>query len=688
MRWREAFGVWSKAGVMDLLLALDGSQVVYWTICGALYAFMAVLAILPALALPRPAGAEKVFTKWLRSDGLFLAVLAAMLLAFRWPLFFVPYALNLDEAGHLSQALTLRHDPVFWRSISAGTSGPLNIYPQYLLHLLGFPASYATSRALALAVVFGSLVCLFATFRRFSFPALARLGTMLPATFFAATVNRDFTHCSSEHVPMLLLMLGTALALRLREPLRRPGRVAFLAGLVLGAVPFAKLQGGVIAIVVALFSYIFLIERDDPRKVRLRLCVCLTLGGLAVPFAIVGMATVFGAFGHFWQSYVLANVAYAGSGWSFADIAGMLPLLSLEMTDFVAYAQGALVAGAVGGVLMCVPWCWRDLSRAQGWLLAFACALLAISTYAAFAPGRPFPHYFLFCVFPLVVCAFLSLAVWLQISVRRGVPREAQLVAIAFWSATGLAVQIADFLLADPSFPIRGRLREVVDLPKSDVALAILKHASPGEPLLVWGWMSEYHVQTGMWCANSDLVLEYLWATKQRLRPGESYLDLIPDYFKDRCLADFRRANPPVFVDAVAPESFWFEDRSMFGYETFPRLAALVAENYVLLYEMRGVRIFVRKDRLKGRPPLALLPRAFPCGAGQRHDFLGCPGRMAESKQAKLLARQSDDLPVWRRSSASLSSPTAAARTRPSKVCERVGQIARQDGRLLPGQPA
>jgi DNA anti-recombination protein RmuC len=68
------------------------------------------------------------------------------------------------------------------------------------------------------------------------------MATLAAATFWALTTNGDYTHYSGEHVPVLLLLVASYLALRLPDSVRWTSGTAWLAGFVLGAIPFAKLR--------------------------------------------------------------------------------------------------------------------------------------------------------------------------------------------------------------------------------------------------------------------------------------------------------------------------------------------------------------------------------------------------------------------------------------------------------------
>jgi hypothetical protein len=124
-------------------------------------------------------------------------------------------------------------------------------------------------------------------------------------------------------------------------------------------------------------------------------------------------------------------------------------------------------------------------------------------------------------------------------------------------------------------------------LVQSEVSREILHHASPGECLGMWGWMPVFWVETGLFQATRD------GQTSRQIEPHPRR-----DYYRARFLQDLVRSRPPVFVDAVGPGNFVYQDRAQDAHETFPELRAYIADNYHLVGDIEGSRIYVRNDRL------------------------------------------------------------------------------------------
>src|SRR3954470_24047703 len=113
-----------------------------------------VIALIPSLFLvgwianaPRRDPATKTQSR--RQEILFALLVLGVLLAWRWPFLLSADEYNPDESQLIAGAITLRIDPVPWRSVDGFTSGPLNFYPLLVPRLFGLPLDYFTARLTA-----------------------------------------------------------------------------------------------------------------------------------------------------------------------------------------------------------------------------------------------------------------------------------------------------------------------------------------------------------------------------------------------------------------------------------------------------------------------------------------------------------------------------------------------------------
>lgn len=126
-----------------------------------------------------------------------------------------------------------------------------------------------------------------------------------------------------------------------------------------------------------------------------------------------------------------------------------------------------------------------------------------------------------------------------------------------------------------------GQLPEYLRHPPGAVTEALAREARPGERVAIWGWRAGAWVQT---------------QTRMGTREAEAEFQILPgpllDYYRTRYLADLKRNQPALFLDAVCPTAAVFKDRAAFGFEIFPEPAQLIARDYTLRVEVEGARIY------------------------------------------------------------------------------------------------
>jgi hypothetical protein len=488
---------------------------------------------------------------------------------------FLPGSLNPDESVFLAGAMKLRHHPVFWRSVDGATSGPLNFYPLTLLNTLGLPLDYATARLLNVICIGATLAVVYRIARLFMDDWAARL-TPLPALAAAMAFRKaDFIHYSSECVSVLLIAVATWLLLAEEVDTRVNWLRAFGIGVLVAFIPLAKLQAAPMAATIGLGGIAPAFFRRKEYKWRRALYIALGLA--AVVTSLFFFLLMFGLLRTFQLSYIADNIVYAN---------GSAPLSLYSFLGFCAYPEmrwyecGLLASLLYLFVISYYLWMRRGgaLERLSFSDL-FAFSIFIASLYAVYRPGRPFPHYLVFLIFPL---AFV------------GVRILARLLRARQPTAVRPAILFVLLTLAVPCF-MRSRslktsqtsawMTSTYAFPDCPACQLVNHFARPGDPIAVWGWAAEFQVLTGTILATRDT------GTYSQMTPSP-----LRDYYRSRFLEDLQRNPPKVFVDAVAPGQFYYHDRDKDGYETFPELRNYVTSNFYLAGEIRGVRVFARKD--------------------------------------------------------------------------------------------
>jgi hypothetical protein len=535
----------------------------YYLLEGAALTAFVVLAIIP---FSRISG-EKAF------EGAFLLSAWTALFAGRWPVFWWPDPINPDEGAFIACALKARIDWIPWRGFDAGSSGPLNCDILALPALFGAPLGFLSARITGLCLIAGAICAFYYVVKWTYGTTVARLSLVPPVLLLSLTKTLDFVHYTSEHFSIFLTTLALAAAAYLaRGTGSKLSRliVCVIAGLCLGSTPFAKLQASPVALaVLASLAVALFITRPRPPANR-RLEIFTLLAALsAVPIAILVSLWATGTLRDAVISYYIMSFDYIGSrppvGISYFFVSAQ---------DYSAFLIGSLVVilGA-GGML----YSRIHLDRTSVWASISSVLLTLAAFFAIYQAHRPFPHYLLFSVVPvsLGVANVLGLGRYLVSQTVSGILIRA-LFVLLFLLPLGIAT------LESPN-----DFNPKAIVPKRGAVAAILRYAKPGDRLMVWGWMPQYYVQTNTIMSTREPTIE-------RLVLQGPYRE----YFRQRFLSDLQAHPPLVFVDAVAPSAFTYDDRALHGIESLPAVEAFVRAHYSEREEVGGVRIFVAKAPL------------------------------------------------------------------------------------------
>jgi hypothetical protein len=574
---------------MPILEFLDRTPAAYWTVAWLTYGVLLAYVAWSSFGCSRGPG-------WLRSNWCFGALVGLTLLAFRWPILFYDGELNIDESFFIVAARRLAVYGGFWKNVSAGTSGPLNLYPLLALKLLGLEINYGGIRLIGLGLVFGTCFFQYLACERLFGPRAARPGMLPLLSFFAFSSFIEFVHYSSEHVSICLFSLCAYLAAGvIAGPLPRNSLRLYGVGVGAGMMPFAKLQALPLAVgyVALLTGFILVRDGKDGPGARWRSPGLLLAGLVSFPLGVLLYVLATGVFQDFINLYIVMNFSYSGvrliSPW---DLLGSFGKFSGSAPGFNPYAGGGLLLVAFSAG-------WLDPGRKAAGLLGGVLALAVVALFVVVFPGRPTHHYLL----------FLSPALGLLIAVAFGIAWSEPVgeTGATCWRhrvlATGLGLAgllpQATACLAD-SNPILGALTGTETRApsnifppnprqhRSPVAEFIAPMVQRGEPMVQWGMMTKFFIETGM-TAGTMYIDSYSLIYDSTLR----------DYFRERYLADIRESKPVVFVEAVGPNCREFHDRATQGYATFPRLREYIEKNYTMVAQGESALVFLRNDRYK-----------------------------------------------------------------------------------------
>ena len=584
------------------------------------------LAVAPALAVLNlvrqhgtlwlPDRATRIFC----SKALFFASIAAAMFLCRYPTL-LDYQLNPDEGQFLAAAHKLFYEPNYFESVDCGTSGPLNIYPLMLPAIFGFSPDYASSRILVLVVAFSVTYLFYRTLRLMAPDSMARIAILPVAGAFAVFENPNLVHYSSEQIPVLLISLALYLAVRvLRDPAahRLP---LFLAGFLVSAGFFSKMQSvpiiGAIGAVAVAYTY----ATGSARRFW-QPALLFVAGMLPLQLLNAAMCLAAGAWTNFWMSYIVSNQRYADRGSNFVtELPGLVnyffetPEFGYFVVTFLAlcasYAmlrlrsdktgernsllQMAAVSAVVIGAMMATL-LHADASSVSAYLVLIAIfmgltffllfyeqgsfgidrvrwfGLLSViatgaTLFSVYRPHRLSWGYMLFLFVPLA-------AVMARMLLRQGgesagpdaVADSSRFRPLAFPLLFAvLALTQTTFLWAtrDPH-----HFRTTAATIRQSEGDFLRSLTSPQGQIFVWGWTVDPFLGSGRVPATRDLNLNY-----QFIAPED-----ITSYYRARLLNDLSHNPPELIIDAIGTDSWGLEDNGLFGVDQVPELARLLGD--------------------------------------------------------------------------------------------------------------
>lgn len=537
-----------------------GQPIVYYLVAGMAIAAFAGLSIVPF----RRVSGERKF------EVVFLLSACAALFACRWPSFVWPDPFNIDEGTFIACAMKATVDWVPWRGFDASTSGPLNCYILVLPALFGAEIGFFSARVIGLCLIAGSICALYYTVKWIYGARVARLSILPPVLLFSLTKTSDFLHYSSEQFPIFLTAVPLAAAAYLaRGTGSNSSRLIACAtgGLFLGCPFLAKLQAAPIAVAILISLAAGIITSARSSRVRNVEILVTGAGLVAIPSVVLIILCATGGLTNAVISYFKMTLVFVASG---TPVAPSFFFMGVQEFNFFALASLAVILCGGAALYSRVKFTRPDL-----WALLSSILLLLASLFAIYHAHQPFPHYLLFSIIPVSFCVANALGLVHRTALGKG---HAVLTRSLFAALFLVPLGFAAFASSNDFSP--GAI-----VPTREEVRAIARYAKPGDRMAVWAWRPEYYVKTKTIMATRDPgILALMEESRYR------------EYFRQRFLSDLRAHPPPVFVDAVAPGAFLFDDRVTQGIESFPQLDVFVREHYTQQEEVAGVRIFVAKN--------------------------------------------------------------------------------------------
>jgi hypothetical protein len=553
-----------------------------------------------------------VFPKSSKLDhpAIFFLLVCFSLLVMRLPQIRWPHEYNMDESQMIAQAMRFLVHPIPWRDVDGNTSGPLNSLVLSAPIYFGAPANWETSRTILWASQCLTLLFLYLTLRTLGSRSEAELALAPTILFYAFSMDVDFTHYSSEAIPVLLITAVLyLLALEWKSASVSNIRL-FVLGCASGMILMAKLQAAPLAMFLAAVACALAIlkhRRNGALKQNWwKTFAAIAIGTVLVPGVILGLVVSKGAFDDFWTSYILAAAGY--TQWeSAAKKFANLWFLLYSSKEFSRY-----LASAVFAFILLLIACRGKIARLGArlaWPLVMTILLILLTLFCLYVAGKDFLHYDLLLVPSLTMLLGLAFIGSGKILAQNDTnPNAGPRKELAFVAVCLIAFQLPNvrpFLNGDANY---ARMRDAY--PMSAVVKSALAAAQPGEAMAIWGWMPRYYIETGLYPGTRDASAAYSitsWPYQH--------------YFRSRFLRDLKENRPVLFMDAVAQGMYTWQWSMNDRHENFPELTKFIDENYSLCTSISftnaesgvglPVRLYVLKERMAERhlsPTSLMLP--------------------------------------------------------------------------------
>ena len=488
--------------LLEWSILIDSHPHVFKLVCLLMFFSTLGCAIIPLISIYY----KHVILTQIDKNWIFLSLSLATLLICRLPGILLNVELNPDESLMLAEAITFKSKWIFWKFVDGSTHGPLNVLPLIIPSLFGFDIDYVSGRFVSIGLIGLSLLLFYRTTAIFFGYKVARLSYLVPFAFFSLTEYFDFIHFSSEHVPIFLLSIAIYLFSELWKNQKCLNSSLFVLGIVLGCIPFSKLQAVPIALFISLSTFYLLILRER----TILTILYFTISGLLVPCIVLFTIYSFGVWNEFWNSYVLDNLNYSKGGSTLLfTLKGYVYNLIFYHDDATSYLGSGCrhfsPAFAILPVLLGLVILLKLISKWYRFynhmkVILFFGFLFLVSLFSVAKAGRLVSHYLLFLVFPLsLITSLIYSELFHSINQILKWKRSATFTYFKLVFSLSVSIIVLYFSILHKTTFLNnlsfqnylhsyvGNLYPTNNAEPSYITQQLLEHTEPNDHIVVWG---------------------------------------------------------------------------------------------------------------------------------------------------------------------------------------------------------
>lgn len=471
--------------------------------------------------------------------------------------------MNPDEAERITNAVRILHYGYTWNSVDGYSSGPLNSIILLWPKIFNIDVTYFTVRVTSIYLFSSIIFIIFNIFRNAVNTLFALIIISPLLSFYAFTKSGEFLHYSSEQLSVFFIVFAIYLCFRLSQlqPFKRYLQI-ILVGLIIGAIPFAKLQAVPVAIILwCWIVYQILINYKMNRSLNeiYVFMISFLLPSLFFLFPLL----INNEISHFYNSYILWALNYVSEPLNFNNFVNLLTH-DVGINIFNLYIQSTLFLFAI---LMIFS---KSFSSKESKKTIWLVILIVLSSYyIVIKPGRSFPHYIHFFIpiliivlgfqFEMILKAFRSMLI--KILIYLGILFIFSNQLFLMYKQYGEKETIQNLKTLLNSFNSLVHNKNLYDF------LTINK--SENISLLTWGWMSDYYI-------NKNIIP----ASREGMNQNQILNSNLQQYFQNRLINDINESKPNIIIDAVYKGAFGFANNEKYGIKSFNELSTIINNNY------------------------------------------------------------------------------------------------------------
>lgn len=599
---------WIYDCVADFFLRSGAFSNLYWIVIASLFLWLNYMAI----------GKKHRSESWANNPTLVLLLNCLFFLLLRLPTL-LANEIDADESEWIAGAATLIKDPRFWLSVDGTTSGPLNIFPLIVPHILGWEISFSSVRLFMILFIEIPTVCLLylsikkltntKAGQRFVFLWIFFNAFMFVPSFYRPDGFFNFVYGSlfiyqSEKVPVLFISAIIFLMAQWYRSGKKDMFLLYASFFIIGMLPYAKIQSLYIAFYLGILM-VGLLWFCSGLNTAKKATHTLAMGtAVAAPSLICLYYLLCSkAWEDFFQSYILNNIVYSGT----TNQSKIIVNLFFDKYIYNPFARTIIKALPMPqllflyALLICTAFLLykfiRDkarLDKAKFFELSTVVAWLLTSYLTVVKSHRPFLHYYSFLLPPLM----MTLVVLYHHLVSTGS------VAMQAWNKKVKLEQVIAYSLLLFSLPYFISGNKFIDELKHEGKRKICPinkdiltfKKADADKLVVYGWHNNEWGSHNKYYVETSLLQGTRESHSERQMSANNFSGKQFRYYRNRYISDIVN-NKPVFILDMESE----------GYKDFPEFKTILDTKYMKYrsyhldkFEKDSTSLYIMKERATG----------------------------------------------------------------------------------------